>query len=178
MAPTLLWAASGHGIKAPRNNKSTGVPQMKRTKIYAALTAIASLAAFPAANAQDMTCASVNFSQEVLDTFGSIRYACREIVQRNGEAHAMLRAEVVRANPPKLTLRFQRTDDGRLTNPYTFTPADDYLFTLDDGKKMSLRDLAAGNILRVYVPVSAPVGKRGFVIDPTTGEVTYFEIEE
>ena len=151
---------------------------MKKTNICAAFAAVASLVAIPAANAQDMTCANVNFSQEVLDTFGSIRYACREIVQRNGEPHAMLRAEVVRANPPKLTLRFQRTDDGRLTNPYTFTPGDDYIFTLDDGKKMRLRELAAGNILRVYVPVKGPIGKLGFVIDPQTGEVTYFEIEE
>jgi hypothetical protein len=43
---------------------------------------------------------------------------------------------------------------------------------------MRLRELAAGNVLRVYVPVSAPVGKLGFVIDPETGEVTYFEIDE
>ena len=151
---------------------------MKLSRIVASLAAIASFAAVPAATAQDMTCASVNFSQEVLDAFGSIRYSCREIVQRNGEPHAMLRAEVVRANPPKLTVRFQRTDDGRMTNPVTFTPQDDYIFTLDSGKNLSLRELVAGNILRVYVPVSAPVGKLGFVVDPQTGEVTYFEIEE
>lgn len=151
---------------------------MKRIKIFAALTAVASLAAIPAASAQDMTCASVNFSEAVLETFGSIRYSCREIVQRNGEPHAMLRAEVVRANPPKLTVRFQRTDDGRLTNPYTFSPEDDYIFTLDDGKKLRLRELSAGNVLRVYVPVSGPVGKLGFVVDPMTGKVTYHEIEE
>ena len=150
---------------------------MKSTKLLASLAGIAAMASFPAANAEDVTCANANFSQQVLDTFGSIRYSCREIVQRNGEPHAMLRAEVVRANPPKLTLRFQRTDDGRLTNPYTFTPADNYIFTLDDGKKMNLRELAAGNILRVYVPVSGPVGKLGFVVDPMTGEVTYFELD-
>ena len=151
---------------------------MKKTSLLAALSAIVSLTAIPAANAQDLTCANVNFSQSVLDTFGSIRYACREIVQRNGEPHAMLRAEVVRANPPKLTVRFLRTDDGRKTNPYTFSPADGYIFTLDDGKKLRLRELSAGNLLRVYIPVAAPVGKLGFVIDPETGEVTYFEIEE
>ena len=61
----------------------------------------------------------------------------------------------------------------------TLTFEDDIaVITLDDGKKMSLRELAAGNILRVYVPVSAPIGKLGFVVDPMTGEVTYFEIEE
>ena len=149
---------------------------MKLSRIVAGLAAIASFAAIPAATAQDLTCQNVNFSQEVLDSFGSIRYSCREIVQRNGEPHALLRAEVVRKESPRLTVRFQRTDDGRLTNPVTFTPADDYIFTLDDGKKLSLRELAAGNILRVYVPVSAPVGKLGFVVDPQTGEVTYFEI--
>jgi hypothetical protein len=151
--------------------------KMKHSKIFTVLTAVASMAAAPLASADDVTCASANFSQNVLDTFGSIRYACREIVQRNGEPHALLRAEVVRANAPKLTVRFQRTDDGKLTNPVTITPAEDYIFTLDSGKKLKLRELSAGNVLRVYVPVSAPIGKVGFVIDPMTGAVTYFEID-
>jgi hypothetical protein len=151
---------------------------MKPKNTLAALGMIALMAAFPLANAQDLTCQNVNFSQEVLDSFGSIRYSCREIVQRNGEPHALLRAEVVRVAAPKLTVRFQRTDDGALTNPVTFSPESDYIFTLDDGKKMRLRELAAGNILRVYVPVKAPIGKLGFVVDPETGEVTYFEIEK
>ena len=151
---------------------------MKTTKTLAALAAIASLGAVSTANAEDVTCQSANFSQEVLNSFGSIRYSCREIVQRNGEPHALLRAEVVRATPPNVTVRFQRTDDGKLTNPVTFSPADDYVFTLDSGKKLNLRQLAQGNVLRVYVPVSAPVGKLGFVVDPVTGEVTYFEIGE
>ena len=152
---------------------------MKTSKTLAVLGALLSIAAFPVANAQDVTCQSANFSQEVLDSFGSIRYSCREIVQRNGEPHALLRAEVIRVSTPKLTVRFQRTDDGnKLTNPVTFTPESDYVFTLDSGKNMKLHELAAGNILRVYVPVSAPVGKLGFVVDPVTGEVTYFEIED
>lgn len=152
---------------------------MKTSNKLGVLGALLSIAAFPVANAQDVTCQSANFSQEVLDTFGSIRYSCREIVQRNGEPHALLRAQVVRANAPRLTVRFERTDDGnKLTNPVTFTPESDYTFTLDNGKKMKLHQLVAGNVLRVYVPVSAPVGKLGFVIDPMTGEVSYFEIED
>lgn len=150
---------------------------MKRTNLVAIMAAIASFAAVPAANAADVTCANANFSQEVLDSFGSIRYSCREIVQRNGEPHALLRAEVVRVAVPKLTVRFQRTDDGALTNPVTFTPESSYIFTLDNGKKMKLHELTASSVLRVYVPVKAPVGKLGFVVDPETGEVSYFEVE-
>ena len=134
--------------------------------------------AFPsAASAQEVTCESANFSTEVLNRFGSIRYSCLEIVQRNGEPHAVLNAEVVRAVPPRLTVRFKRSDDG-ISNPVTFTPESDYIFTLDNGKKMKLRELTASSILRVYIPVQAPIGKLGFEVDPVTGEVHYFELHD
>ncbi len=149
---------------------------MKKAYIFAVLSTIASLAAVPAASAQDVTCESGNFSEEVTNRFAGIRYSCLEIVERNGEPHAMLNAEVTRVAPPKLTVRFKRTDDG-LTNPVTLTPASDHVFTLDNGKKLALRDLTVSSILRVYVPIAAPIGKVGFEIDPATGEVTYFELD-
>ena len=152
---------------------------MKKTNILAVMAAVASFAAIPAASAQDVTCESANFSQAVLDQFGSIRYSCMEIVERNGEPHAVLNAEVVRVAAPRLVVRFKRSDDDEgLSNPVTFTPESDYIFTLDNGKKMKLRELTAASVLRVYVPVEAPVGKLGFEVDAVTGEVTYFEIHE
>jgi hypothetical protein len=152
---------------------------MKKTNILAVMAAVASFAAIPAVSAQDVTCESANFSQAVLDQFGSIRYSCLEIVERNGEAHAVLNAEVVRVAAPRLVVRFKRSDDDEgLSNPVTFTPESDYIFTLDNGKKMKLRELTAASVLRVYVPVEAPVGKLGFEVDAMTGEVTYFEIHE
>jgi hypothetical protein len=131
---------------------------VKRTILIIWLSATACLAAIPAVNAQDVTCENANFSEAVLESFGSVRYSCREIVQRDGSPHALLRAKVVRAKPPNLTVRFHRTDDGKLTNPYTFNPEDNYIFTMDGEKKLSLRELSAGNELRVYVPVTGPAG--------------------
>ena len=123
---------------------------MKKTTLIAAFSAIVSFAAIPAASAQEVTCENANFPEAVLESFGSVRYSCRDVVMRNGAPHAMLKAEVVRANPPNLTLRFQRTDDGnKLTNPYTFTPDNSYIFELDGGKQLSLRELRQGNQLRL-----------------------------
>ena len=131
---------------------------MKKTTLIAAFSAIVSFAAIPAASAQEVTCENANFPEAVLESFGSVRYSCRDVVMRNGAPHAMLKAEVVRANPPNLTLRFQRTDDGnKLTNPYTFTPDDSYIFELDGGKQLSLRELRQGNQLNVYIPVKGPM---------------------
>jgi hypothetical protein len=150
---------------------------MKKAKTLSILAAIASLAAFPAANAQDVTCENANFSPEVLELFGSIRFSCLEIVQRNGENHAYLNATVSRVWKPKLTIRFERTDGSR-SNEFTFSPSPDFEFIVDaDRKKVSFDELTETSRLHIYVPVKAPVGKLGFVIDSVTGEVHYFEIE-
>ena len=147
------------------------------TKTLATLAAIASFAAIPVANAQDVTCENANFSEAVLESFGSIRFSCTAIVDRNGEPHAVLKAVVERVWAPKLTLRFARSD-GSESNPVTFTPPADYEFTVDaDRRKVGLRELTATTKLNVYVPVAAPVGKLGFEVDPETGEVHYFELD-
>jgi hypothetical protein len=151
---------------------------MNKTSTLGILAAVVSLAAFPAANAQDVTCENANFSDEVLESFGSIRFSCLEIVEMNGTPHAKLRATVTRVMPPKLTVRLDRAD-GSISNPVTFTPPPDFEFTVDeDRKKVKLRELSPTTKLNVYVPVDAPVGQLGFSVDPTTGEVTYFELDE
>ena len=129
---------------------------MKNTNLFAVLAAIAALAAVPAASAQELTCESANFSPEVLEVHGSVRFSCLDIVERNGTPHAVLNAEVVRAVSPNLTVKFKRNDDS-MSNPVTLTPEMGYTFTLDGGKKMALRELTASTILRIYVPVTAPV---------------------
>lgn len=129
---------------------------MKNTNLFTVLAAIASLAAVPAASAQELTCESANFSPEVLEVFGSVRFSCLDIVERNGTPHAVLNAEVVRAVSPNLTVKFKR-NDGSMSNPVTLTPEMGYTFALDGDKKMALRDLTSTTVLRIYVPVTAPV---------------------
>ena len=130
---------------------------MKTTNKLAALAAIASLAAIPVASAEDVTCENANFSTEVMDTFAGVRYSCLEIVERNGGPHAMLKAEVVRVASPNMVLKFARPEGG-FTNPITVTPQSSYIFTVDDGREVSLRDLTVSSELRVYVPVKGSVG--------------------
>lgn len=148
---------------------------VNKTNVLAVLAAISSFAAIPVASAQEVTCESANFSEAVLARFGSIRYSCLEIVDRNGEAHAVLNAEVTRVASPNLSVKFKRTDGG-YSSIYTFEPAADHEFNLEGGRKSNLRNLTVSSVLRIYVPVEAPIGKLGFEIDPATGEVIYFEI--
>jgi len=139
-----------------KTNSPNEVQKMKKINLFAVLTAIASLAAVPAASAQEVTCESANFTPAVLEAHGSVRFSCLEIVERNGKPHAVLNAEVVRASPPNLTVKFKRNDDS-MSNPVTLTPEMGYDFTLDGGKKLALRELTSTTILRIYVPVTAPV---------------------
>ena len=151
---------------------------MKNTRTIGMLAAIASLAAFPVANAQDVTCENANFSEAVLESFGSIRFSCLEIVEIDGTPHAKLKATVTRVMGPKLTVRLDR-NDGSISNPITFEPAPDFEFTVDeDRKKVPVRELTPTTKLNVYVPVNAPIGRLGFTVDPMTGDVTYYELDE
>lgn len=129
---------------------------MKKTSIFTVLAAVASFAAIPAASAEEVTCENANFSTEVMEQFAGVRYSCLEIVERNGEPHAKLKATVVRVSPPNLTLKFAR--EGGLTNPVTITPGSDYIFTVDDGREVPLRELTVSSELRIYVPVKGPIG--------------------
>jgi len=130
---------------------------MKITNKLAVFAAIASFAAIPVASAEDVTCESANFSTEVMDQFAGVRYSCLEIVERNGGPHAVLKAEVVRVATPNLVLKFARPEGG-FTNPITVTPESGYIFTVEDGREVKLRELTVSSQLRVYVPVKGPVG--------------------
>ena len=131
---------------------------MNKSKTLLTLTALASLAAFPAANAQELTCENVNFADSYLAVFGSIRYSCLDIVDRGGRPHAMLKGIVKRVMGTNLTLQFDRADGRGLTNEYTFSPPDGFVFTVDeDRRQVSARELTESTRLNVYVPVTAPL---------------------
>ena len=131
---------------------------MKKMKTVLALAAIASVSAIPAANAQELTCENVNFTEQVLNIFGSVRYSCMDVVDMDGSPHAKLQGIVRRVSGPNLTIQFNRINSDGLTNEYTFTPPDGFKFTVDeDRRRVNVRDLTESTRLNVYVPVSAPL---------------------
>ena len=131
---------------------------MKTSKSILPVAALAALAAFPTANAQELTCENVNFADSYLAVFGSIRYSCLDIVNRNGSPHAMLKGVVKRVMGDNLTIQFDRADGNGLTNEYTFSPPDGFVFTVDeDRREVPARELTESTRLNVYVPVTAPV---------------------
>jgi hypothetical protein len=131
---------------------------MKTAKSILPVAALVALTAFPAANAQELTCENVNFADSYLAVFGSIRYSCLEIVDRNGRPHAKLKGVVKRVMGDNLTLQFDRADGGGLTNQYTFSPPDGFVFTVDEDRKVvPARELTESTKLNVYVPVTAPL---------------------
>lgn len=150
---------------------------MKKLLSLAVMATFAFLAMAQTASAQNVTCDNANFSESVMNQFAGIRNSCLAIVQRGGEPHALLHAEVTRVMSPNLTVKFERRD-GKYTNTVTFQPAADYIFSVEGGRKVAYKDLTVSSRLRVYVPVDAPIGKIGFEVDPLTGELHYYEIHE
>jgi hypothetical protein len=131
---------------------------MKTSKSILPVAALVALTALPTANAQELTCTNVNFADNYLAVFGSIRYSCLDIVDRGGSPHAMLKGIVRRVMGPNLTIQFDRADGGGLTNEYTFSPPDGFVFTVDeDRREVGVRDLTESTRLNVYVPVTAPL---------------------
>lgn len=148
---------------------------MKIKCTIAFIMAAASLVTIPAASAQDLTCDNVNFSEAVMESFAGIRNSCLEIVDRDGGPHAVLNAEVVRVRQTTVNLKFKRRD-GKFTNAIQFRPEQGTRFEVEGGRSVLLKDLSASSVLRVYVPVNAPIARIIFEFNPDTGAMSYHEI--
>ncbi len=65
---------------------------------------------------QPAACERVEFSEEVLARFPNIRKACLDVISRDGQTFAVVRAQLVRTTSRRMTVRV-RLPDGTQTEP-------------------------------------------------------------
>lgn len=131
------------------------------------------LALVPAASMaqQPEACQRVEFSAEVLERFPNIRAACLDVISRDGQQYAVVRAHLLRVQGRRMVVRV-RLPDGSQTEPMSISTRRNAR-VLIDGRQVPLEDVAIGQELSAYVHVTDP----GIALaDESTGPVEFTPI--
>jgi hypothetical protein len=127
---------------------------MKANLLKLAAGAVLAVAAIPAANADPADCQTAQFSEEVLAKFPRIKEACLDIINKDGQDYAVVKADLVRTRPGAATIRPKLPDGTRAeTRVVRVSPG---FRVLVDGQETRVEDLAVGQELTAYVKVTQP----------------------
>ena len=102
------------------------------------------------------TCQNAQYSSEVLAKFPNIAKACSDVIQKDGEDYAVVKARLDRVNPSGTVALRVKQPDGSYSKQLTIRPKSD-LRVMVDGKPARVRDLATNQEITAYVHVTEPV---------------------
>ncbi len=103
---------------------------------------------------QPAACERVEFSEEVLARFPNIRAACLDVINKDGQDYAVVKANLVRATPRRMTVQIKRPD-GSLSEPIGINVKVNERLNIA-GKMTPIQDVAIGQELTTYVHVRDP----------------------
>jgi hypothetical protein len=103
---------------------------------------------------QPAACQRVEFSAQVLERFPNIRAACLDVISRDGQEFALVRAHLIRVAPRTMTVRV-RLPDGTQSNPMTIRTQSNAR-VLINGTPTRIEDVTVGQELSAYVHVTDP----------------------
>jgi len=126
---------------------------MRRSNYLSVIGATALLGAV-AAPAMAADCATVEFSQAVLDRFPNIRKVCSEVIEKDGQQYAVVKGDLVRTGTNAVYMKFKLAD-GTKSDTRKIETKPEFRVKVD-GKPVSVRNLAVGQELTAYVKVSEP----------------------
>lgn len=112
------------------------------------------LAAF-AVSAQAAECSSVQFSEAVLARFPNIAKACYDVIEKQGQEYAVIKADLIRTDQDALYVRVKHPDGSR--SDTRRIPVDRDFRVVINGSSVGLDQVAVGQELTTYVKVSEPV---------------------
>jgi hypothetical protein len=114
------------------------------------------LALIPAAALaqQPQICQRVEFSAQVLERFPNIRSACLDVISRDGQQFAVVKADLVRATARRMTVRV-KLPDGTRSEPLGINVAPNARVNIN-GRMTPLSEVAIGQELSAYIHVSDP----------------------
>ena len=103
---------------------------------------------------QPAACERVQFSEEVLARFPNIRQACLDVINKDGQDYVVVKANLVRATPRRMTVQIKRPD-GTLSDPIGINVKSNAKLNIN-GKMTPVADVAVGQELTTYVSVTDP----------------------
>jgi len=127
---------------------------MKANLLTLTAGAVLALAAIPAANADPADCQTAQYGAEVLAKFPNIAQVCLDIINKDGQDYAVVKADLVRTRPGAVTIRPRLPDGTRGDSMIVRTAPGRRV--LVDGQETRVEDLAVGQTLTAYVKVTQP----------------------
>ena len=103
---------------------------------------------------QPAVCQRVEFSQEVLARFPNIRKACLDVINKDGQEYAVVKADLVRATSRRMTVRV-KLPDGTHSDPIGINIKANARVNVN-GQPTRIEDIAIGQELSAYVSVKDP----------------------
>lgn len=126
-----------------------------RTLVQLLSVGTLALAAAVPAYAQASKCQTVEFSAAVLERFPRIREVCQDVIVKDGNEYAVVKAYLVRVSSKTARVRPILPDGTKAdARDLSIDPARRVLI---DGKPVRPADLAVGQTLTFYVKVTEPV---------------------
>ena len=101
---------------------------------------------------QPAACERVEFSEEVLARFPNIRKACLDVISRDGQTFAVVRAQLVRTTSRRMTVRV-RLPDGTQTEPMGINVASNARINVN-GRMTPITEVSVGQEISAYVNVT------------------------
>ena len=103
---------------------------------------------------QPAVCERVEFSQDVLARFPNIRKACLDVINKDGQEYAVVKADLVRATARRMTVRV-KLPDGTHAEPRAINVRPGFRLNVN-GKPTAVEDIAVGQEISAYVNVTDP----------------------
>ena len=103
---------------------------------------------------QPAVCQRVEFSQEVLARFPNIRKACLDVINKDGQEYAVVKADLVRATSRRMTVRV-KLPDGTHSDPIGINIKGNARVNVN-GQPTRIEDIAIGQELSAYINVTDP----------------------
>ena len=103
---------------------------------------------------QPAVCERVEFSQDVLARFPNIRKACLDVISKDGQEYAVVKADLVRATARRMTVRV-KLPDGTHAEPRAINVRPGFRLNVN-GKSTPIEEIAVGQEITAYVNVTDP----------------------
>lgn len=127
---------------------------MTNSKLRSSILSGLVLAVF-SIGAQAAECSTAQYSAAVLERFPNIARACYDVIEKNGQQYAVVKADLVRTDADALYVRV-KLPDGTRSDTRRITVKRDFRVVIN-GTSVPLDEVAVGQELTTYVKVSEPV---------------------
>jgi hypothetical protein len=146
---------------------------MRPHNLLLATACVVQLGIVPVSNAQSSTCDTVQFSEKLLQRFPNVRNDCLDVISRDGQQWAVIKADLTRTAPNAVWVKMKQRD-GKLSETHKINVKPNFRVVVN-GQPVAVEELPVGQELTAYVKVTEPVAALAPAADNEPLETTPLE---